>query len=144
MFNRPPTHGNPDSPAIALALPYIGINWLITQAVFLHDPSLDDPLLSPRPIWSWQREIIVDNRDGSYLIDYERVGDCRLPDLTEARRTNSQLDAFLFWSRAPFATRAPDGSVMLYDARFYDPRARDRFSVALPDVNCEPLPLSSP
>jgi inner membrane protein len=29
--------------------------------------------------------------------------------------------------------------VILYDARFYDPRARDRFSVALPDVECEEL-----
>ncbi|NJO14007.1 MAG: hypothetical protein HC870_02180 [Rhizobiales bacterium] len=56
-----------------------------------------------------------------------------------APNTNSQLDAFLFWSRAPFATRAADGSVILYDARFYDPRARDRFSVALPDVRCEEL-----
>jgi inner membrane protein len=64
---------------------------------------------------------------------------CILPDLTKARRTNSQLDAFLFWSRAPFGVRAADGSVILYDARFYDPRARDRFSVALPDVKCEEL-----
>ena len=65
---------------------------------------------------------------------------CEMPDLTEARRTNPQLDAFRFWSRAPFAVRAKDGSVILYDARFYDPRARDRFSVALPDVKCEELP----
>jgi inner membrane protein len=72
------------------------------------------------------------------LVDPRLV--CAWPDLTDARRTNSQLDAFLFWSRAPFATRAADGSVILYDARFYDPRARDRFSVALPDVTCEELP----
>ncbi len=35
--------------------------------------------------------------------------------------------------------RAEDGSVILYDARFYDPRARDRFSVAPPDVKSEEL-----
>jgi inner membrane protein len=53
--------------------------------------------------------------------------------------SNSELDAFLFWTRAPFAERAEDGSVLLRDARFYDPLVRDRFSVALPDVKCEPL-----
>ncbi len=134
----------PARAGIAAMLAYIGINWLITQAVVFHDPSLDHPIMSPRPIWSWQREIIVDNRDGSYLIDYELVGDCRLPDFTAARRTNSQLDAFLFWSRAPFLTRAPDGSVILRDARFTDPRVGDRFSLALPDVKCEPFSLPSP
>ena len=64
---------------------------------------------------------------------------CIFPDLEDIRTANSQLDAFLFWSRAPFAERAPDGSVILRDARFYDPRARDRFSVALPGVRCQPL-----
>jgi len=59
--------------------------------------------------------------------------------LTAARRTNSQLDAFLFWSREPFLTRAPDGSVVLRDARFTDPRVADRFSLALPDVKCKEL-----
>jgi inner membrane protein len=54
--------------------------------------------------------------------------------------TNSQLDAFLFWSRAPFLTRAEDGSVVLRDARFTDPRVGDRFALALPDVKCEELP----
>jgi inner membrane protein len=83
---------------------------------------------------------LIIGENGRYAIDSDVVGDCRLPDFTDARRTNSQLDAFLFWSRAPFAVRAKDGSVILYDARFYDPRARDRFSVALPDVRCEELP----
>ncbi len=129
----------PAQVGLAAMLAYIGVNWLITQAVGLHDPSLDDPIMSPRPAWSLEREIIVDNRDGSYLIDYDRVGDCRLPDLTEVRRTNSQADAFLFWSRAPFLTRAPDGSVVLRDARFTDPRVADRFSLALPDVKCVEL-----
>jgi inner membrane protein len=85
------------------------------------------------------RELIV-GKNGRYSIDLEIVGDCRLPDLIEARRTNSQLDAFLLWSRTPFAARAADGSVILYDARFYDPRARDRFSVPLPNLRCEELP----
>jgi inner membrane protein len=45
----------------------------------------------------------------------------------------------LFWSRTPVA-ECQSGSVILYDARFTDPRVRDRFSVRLPDVKCEELP----
>lgn len=62
-----------------------------------------------------------------------------VPTATELDALGAEVDAFLFWSRAPFAERAPDGSVLLRDARYYDPRARDRFTVALPDVRCEPL-----
>nr|WP_137678245.1 metal-dependent hydrolase [Parerythrobacter lutipelagi] len=129
--------------AIAVALAYIGLNWINTQLVILHAPSFDDPIMSPVPIKFWEREIIADNGDGTYLIDYEEVGDAMLLqqcDLDSARAENSEVEAFLFWSRAPFAEFAPDGSVLLRDARFYDPRARDRFSVALPDVKCEELP----
>jgi inner membrane protein len=57
-----------------------------------------------------------------------------------ADKLGPQADAFLFWSRAPFATRAADGSVILRDARFTDPRVADRFSLALRDVRCEELP----
>jgi inner membrane protein len=128
--------------AMVVALGYIGLNWVNTQMVMLHDPSLDDPILSPRPIWSWEREAIQNNGDGTFWIDGKKAGDSELwrkCDWQALRRTDRQLDAFLFWSRAPFAERAPDGSVILRDARYYDPRARDRFSVALPDVKCEPL-----
>ena len=54
----------------------------------------------------------------------------------EIAETDSEVAAFLFWSRTPFVECGPDGFVVLRDARFYDPRARDRFSVALPDVEC--------
>ena len=64
---------------------------------------------------------------------------CVWPNAQKLATGGSQSEAFLFWTRAPFAERAPDGSVILRDARFYDPRARDRFAVALPDVQCEPL-----
>jgi inner membrane protein len=139
---------------IAVGLAYIGVNGSIShieservantlpylecsQAVTVCDWTI---IASPVPLIPWQREMITNSSTRQWTIGTVEVGDCRLPDLTEARRTNSQLDAFLFWSRAPFATRAADGSVILYDARFYDPRARGRFSVALPDVRCEELP----
>ena len=134
---------------IAAALAYIGMNWAITQygklQIAFHEPHTAHPIASPVPLNPFGREYIsVANAMGyrSVWIDGKSVGDVDLEacNLEAARRTNSQLDAFLFWSRAPFATRAEDGSVVLYDARFYDPRARDRFSVALPDVRCEELP----
>ena len=142
--------------AIAIMLAYIGVNGAITHG----RPELwDGPgatrLSMPVPMLFWEREVIRVGRnwpemqseaaqvpylqsEGRPLVDLKLR--CEMPDLTDARRTNSQLDAFLFWSRAPFAVRAADGSVILYDARFYDPRARDRFAVALPDVKCEELP----
>lgn len=105
---------------------------------------------SPVPFAFWDREILV-GEDGLWLLEECHTFDdcyarslaeqvCRLPDLSDVRKTNSQLNAFLFWSRAPFAERAEDGSIILRDARFYDPRARDRFSLALPEVKCEELP----
>jgi inner membrane protein len=154
---------------VAIASAYIGVNGLITMSNGFSGVNWEThTIANPVPLEFWRREVLVSGgRDGSWSIETEQdqvlpvfgPGDkpekpvvlsyslkpivshmCRLPDLTEARRTNSQLDAFLFWSRAPFAMRATDGSVILYDARFYDPRARDRFSVALPDVQCEELP----
>ncbi len=137
---------------IAVGLAYIGINWWISHPSIGSDRPIEGSvsIVSPVPFFFWGRDYI-DVDDGVYTnwpYDFSRDDDvfmvtqvfgCHLPDLTNLRRTNTQLDAFLFWSRAPFATRAEDGSVILYDARFYDPRARDRFSVALPDVRCEPL-----
>jgi inner membrane protein len=70
------------------------------------------------------------------LGDPELSHSCNLNALAS---TNSQARAFLFWSRSPLLERAPDGSVILRDARFYNPLTRDRFSVALPDVACRPL-----
>lgn len=134
---------------IAAVLAYIGMNWMITQygkqQIFFYETHTVDPIASPVPFNPFRREYISVARAMGYRsvwIEGKSVGDVDIEacDLEAARRTNSQLDAFLFWSRAPFATRAADGSVILYDARFYDPRARDRFSVALPDVQCEELP----
>jgi inner membrane protein len=146
----------PAQVGIAVMLAYIGLNSALTWLNHQTRGTKTEPypiayISAPVPLEFWRREQIAQLWDGRWISgdwDGPNYGfgyansdavQCRLPDLTEARRTNSQLDAFLFWSRAPFATRAPDGSVILYDARFYDPRARDRFSVALPDVQCEEL-----
>lgn len=134
---------------IAAMLAYIGVNWGISAQKPDAVAGSTGVISSPVPVLSLSREMLSGNMDGWHywhdsaqnwapLVDPGLV--CAWPNLSKARRTNSQLDAFLFWSRAPFATRASDGTVILYDARFYDSRARDRFSVALPDVKCEELP----
>lgn len=133
---------------IAAVLAYIGVNGVISVQ---QPQSVDGTAIvisSPLPVLSFAREVLSGNEDGWYYWhdsaqNWAPIANpatlCAFPDLTAMRRSNSQLDAFLFWSRAPFATRAKDGSVILYDARFTDPRARGRFSVALPDVRCEEL-----
>lgn len=126
----------------------------------------DQVISSPIPLAFWEREVLVGG-SGEWFIekDVPEVPEltstsdgsppehlvlrpslqpitpnlCKLPDLDDLMGKDSEVDAFLFWTRAPFAERADDGSVLLRDARFYDPRARDRFTVALPDVKCEPL-----
>lgn len=140
--------------AIAVGLAYVGLNAAITwnaERPYKWSGAAD-PIASPLPFAFWQREMILDDFDGSELspqeirglptshwIDGKNVGGCALAPIQKIENANNDVDAFLFWSRAPFAERAPDGSVLLRDARFYDPRARDRFTVALPDVRCEPL-----
>jgi inner membrane protein len=129
---------------IAALLAYIGVNagttWIEKNSHSDTPVSGATVIASPLPLRGPLGRELITGEGGRYAIAGRVVGDCRLPDFTQARRSNAQLDAFLFWSRAPFAARAKDGSVILYDARFYDPRARGRFSVALPDAVCEELP----
>lgn len=128
---------------VAAVLAYVGVNGFMTwqaKNFYSYTPvSGATVIASPMPLVGPLGRELINGEDGRYAIAGEVVGDCRLPDFTALRRTNSQLDAFLFWSRAPFLTRAADGSVVLRDARFTDPRVGDRFSLALPDVRCEPL-----
>lgn len=136
---------------IAAGLAYIGVNGFVSATHGYHSASRQPDateISSPLPVLPFAREEISGKRNDWYYLHHSAEtwapfvkpeDRCAWPDLTELRKTNSQLDAFQFWSRAPFATRAADGSVILYDARFTDPRARDRFSVALPDVRCEEL-----
>lgn len=142
--------------AIVAALSYIAANGFISgQAVRFAkervEPNGWEFIANPLPLISWAREIVAykqgrwkqvycSNNGRCHTEEVITPKRCRWPELLGARRANTQLDAFLFWSRAPFAERAEDGSIILRDARFYDPRARDRFSLALPEVKCEELP----
>lgn len=112
------------------------------------EPHKANIIASPLPLAFWDREVLI-GKKGEWIEELSS-GDqawsrplsddlCSLELAINNAATNSELDAFLFWTRAPFGERAEDGSVLLRDARFYDPRARDRFTVALPDVECVPL-----
>ena len=146
--------------AIAVSLAYIGMNWMITVGANLvfginnKAPGrivAEQVIASPVPVEFWRREIIVGGKN-DWLVGYSdeisgyeppvaiTSSRCKWPDPEQLATGGSQSKAFIFWTRAPFAERAPDGSVLLRDARFYDPLARDRFTVALPDVKCEELP----
>jgi inner membrane protein len=138
--------------ALALALLYIGVNAWITastermlQGAFGRTATV---IASPAPGLFWQREGLVSDRPhrwsiaptdrGPLHLGAEPIASarCQWPDERELATGGSQSRAFLFWAQAPFAEDAGDGSVILRDARFYDPQARDRFSVPLPKLAC--------
>jgi inner membrane protein len=155
---------------IVVGLAYIGMNGVMSdQARSAKQTTFDgfaDIIASPVPINFWEREIIYfakgaePEKMGPVLGYWSAIssaaddelrflgskyavmedGSQAAPWAKDLAKTNSQVRSFLFWSRVPFATCSKDGSVILYDARYYDPRARDRFSVALPDVECVELP----
>ncbi|WP_324075870.1 MAG: metal-dependent hydrolase [Erythrobacter sp.] len=134
---------------IAAVLAYIGVNgWITTRAGQDAEPIAQahsfaehgrTVIASPVPLQFWKREMITTYGDGKWSIGSVSVGNCNVWRAMESARGSPQADAFLFWSRAPFAEWAPDGSVILRDARFTDPRVLDRFSVSLPSVKCIPL-----
>ncbi|WP_284125675.1 metal-dependent hydrolase [Parerythrobacter aestuarii] len=144
----------------AVSLAYIGLNGVISTSAAQNVESEmlglglepETVIASPLPVVFWERELLVGEKGYWGQFDGEAdthtgvgISDladqfCDLDRALDGASVTRELDAFLFWSRAPFAERAEDGSVLLRDARFYDPLARDRFTVALPDVECEELP----
>lgn len=155
--------------AIAISLAYIGNNYVdsewrkvvytINEKVIPNERNdFEQPqryrrsvmIASPVPVKFWDREIIIGENNNWRIIQAGKLAApknakpvtmarCGWPTEEQLANGGSQAQSFLFWSRAPFAERAADGSVILYDARFYDPRVRERFSVPLPDVKCEPI-----
>ncbi len=130
--------------AIAGALGYIGMNGAITasdEAGFTSSPTGTETVIaSPVPFNPLAREMISGG-NGMYTLDTDRT----LPgvpldscDLAAARAGDRDVEAFLFWARTPLVEPREDGSYWLRDARFYDPRVGDRFSVRLPDGVCDP------
>ena len=130
--------------AMVVSLAYIGLNGAISRVAVTG--TVDAPtgreqvIASPMPLLSFQREVITGS-NGLYAVDGTVLPGVPLDrcNIDELAKADPQVRAFMFWARAPFIEPGEDGIYRLYDARFYDPRARDRFSVALPDVRCEEL-----
>ena len=141
--------------AVAVTIGYLGLNGAITtraeaasKASPLHPRTV---IASPVPIRFWAREQVIQLRNGTWLSSawtgaaagsgyaYPEAQLCRMPAPAQLAAGGPQVAAFLFWSQAPFAERSAQGTVILRDARFYDPLARDRFTVQLPQVACIPL-----
>lgn len=126
---------------LALVLAYIGVNAGITwsaERTYSYAPV--DPevvIASPPALLSWRREMIFVGVDGSAFVGMRQVGNAPLSacDLEAARAQDPQVNAFLFWSRAPVLDHRDDGTWRLSDARYYSVED-GRFSVTLPDGLC--------
>lgn len=159
---------------IAVVTAYIGMNWGISAVARSDHSNFAqgvDVIASPPPLAFWEREIIlyapgaepeIANPMRSYWrmfgesdyfmplppvsVYYLVDGSLEMPSPTakQIAERNSQVSAFLFWARAPFVACSDQGEAVLHDARFYDPLARDRFSIALPEVECVPLTSELP
>ncbi|WPZ04955.1 metal-dependent hydrolase [Blastomonas marina] len=126
-----------------MGLAYIGLNGLITvgsERAVRDVTGAELVIASPIPLRFWERELISTDDwfgyqiNGMYRVGDKSIGDCWL-DL--ARESNDQLDAFLFWSRAPIVVADPSGDGwLLRDARFLDSRAVDRFTVKFDQDVC--------
>lgn len=127
--------------ALAAAAAYIGLNAAITArselAVQDAPTGKDLVIAKPVPLNPFRREMVTGG-EGLYAVDGTALPGVPLPacDLDSAAARNPDVKAFLFWSQAPFVEPGADGILRLRDARFYDPLARDRFTVPLPPGTC--------
>ncbi len=143
----------PARTALMGVLVYVGVNYGISQtakaSMRADVPAGADVIANPPPLAFWKRELVYSGRSGQWLqsayvpfsgrlpVARLAVGQCA--NALELAGDHAERDAFLFWSRAPFAEVMEDGTIRLRDARFYDPLARDRFAVTLPAQACVPF-----
>ena len=128
--------------ALSAAGLYVVLNLVISRADAALNASFETTISSPPPLAFWERESIGVAGRGQFWLDGEPLGGVALEDcdLRAAAKGDPQIAAFLFWSRAPVVDRDPAGGWLLRDARYYDRRARDRFTAALPGARCVPVP----
>ncbi len=130
---------------LSVVLAYIGVNAAITAGYERANANAEGVsgvvIASPPPIFAFSRDVITGS-NGLYAINGEALSDIPLDqcDLKTLAQSDSQVAAHRFWSRTPLVERST-GSLLLLDARYFDPRARDRFTAALPDDVCAELPV---
>ncbi|RJY08747.1 metal-dependent hydrolase [Aurantiacibacter aquimixticola] len=128
--------------ALALVLIYIGVQSGVTndkERTVSDAPIRPDIVIaSPPPLWSLNRDMVFWSSEEGAALGMERIGNMPLSacDLDAARLADSEVEAFLFWSRTPVLDLLDDGSFVLGDARFYEPLSRERFSVEVPAQFC--------
>lgn len=127
--------------ALSLALAYIGVNAGLTAAaersVRSSPTGTEIVIASPQPFFPFDRELISGG-NGLYSTTARDLPGVPLDrcNLAAVRSSDSQVEAFLFWSRTPYIEPREDGSLWLRDARFSDPRVGDRFAVRIPASAC--------
>ncbi len=146
--------------AMAAGLAYIGLNAGITYRAEADPPEAPTGtqlvIANPVPLRFADRQVITGG-EGLYAVAGAALPGVPLQrcDLAAARRADPSVNAFLFWSRAPFVEPREDGSLWLRDARFADPPVApsgapplislgDRFSVPLPAGTCAIRTLAEP
>ena len=117
---------------------YLVTNYMISAWDRATTTSFGETISSPPPVAFWVRESIGVSGSGTFYIEGEKVGNAPLTacDLEAARAADRQVDAFLFWSRAPVLDRLEDGTYQLGDARYYGMRD-GTFTTNVPAEFCE-------
>lgn len=141
----------PARTALVLASTYILANYAITTAA---ERVADDVLVSrgasrdrmvvasPVPIAFWNREIKWRTSDRYGEGRYSLAGGLNLPaksssinlfpnQKSKIAETGPDAEAFLFWSRMPYAEMSPDGSIVVRDQRFAASPARSNFELTV-------------
>ncbi|GGA05070.1 hypothetical protein GCM10010923_13400 [Blastomonas marina] len=148
--------------AMAAAVAYIGTNAIITwHAENVRGANFDQAIASPVPLAFWERELIIPNSGvlderpplilSQTIIDGV-LGSTEQPPAFDASQcgtasvpaSDSEVSAFLFWSRVPFLECDESGRIVVRDARYYHPSARGRFSVLLAKSQSERLIPTDP
>lgn len=142
--------------SLLFSVAYVSVNGAITNWDYKkygsQFPNTAEYISSPVPLFFWRREQVWgqdtvgwQSRMVNYLSGRTEASFtppmntrlCEWPSELELGSGGVDAEAYLFWSRAPFAERAEDGSVLIKDARFYHPLVGDRFALSLPSVTCE-------
>ncbi len=129
---------------------YIFANGLITSRAESHFRSAIESATGQKPtlvvanavpVQFWKREMAWRNArlfgSGSYgLLETPKVNPTfsrhNMDDpvvQTAIRNGGADARTYLFWSRMPFAKIEPDGTVVIRDQRYSDPRIGDRFTL---------------
>ncbi|NVE93892.1 metal-dependent hydrolase [Altererythrobacter lutimaris] len=136
-----------------LSLIYIGFNGVISTSTAYGgsaDRKPDEVISSPVVFRFWEREVMWREGRVWWFAQHDFFNNtreskfavrslCSRSAIDRAAQATSEGRAYMFWSRAPVAERSADGTIVVRDARFYDPRARGNFEVSIPELQCVDL-----